>query len=129
MPNRRKAVVTRDHVRPGAKAAIHYCRQRHHPAGQVADVDALYVLRAVAEFRLRLQVHAPNAAEAAKVVDIEGAEIRLQRPKHIGQTDTHHLLEVDLAGALRRELVDLAILPREQLREQRVRVRLQVLHQ
>ena len=69
----------------------HQRRERNHLAVVVAHVVPLDVLFALPLLTFRLQEHSPLPAEAIELVQIEAAQIGLQRLIHV--PDGHALLQ------------------------------------
>ena len=89
---RRVHVVAHDQHRPAD------CRApwRSVPSGTisplvVADLELLEVLDLLAEVCVGLHVDLPGAAEAVEVVDVERAEVDLQRVEHLVHRHAHRL--------------------------------------
>ena len=59
--------------------------ERHHFAVRVADLEQLDFVGMVAELAAGLGDHLPGPAEAVEVVDVQRAEIDLQRGEHVGR--------------------------------------------
>ena len=55
----------------------------------VADLELLEVLDLLAEVGVALDVDLPGPAEAVEVVDVERAEVDLERVEHLGHRDAH----------------------------------------
>ena len=59
--------------------------------GVVANLELLDVLDLLAELGVGLDVHLPGAAEAVEIVDVERAEVDLERVEDFGHGDAHGL--------------------------------------
>ena len=98
-----EAVVAHGALRPGARLHLQQRRQRHHLAASRAHLQLADVVGARAELRVRLHAHRIGAAEPVEVVDVERAEIDLQRVEHVGHRDAElaRLGAVDVGIELR----------------------------
>src|SRR5262249_34239901 len=84
-------VVAHDQHR--AVALLHggQCAQRHHLALVAADAQLPQVLDLLAEVGGRLDVDLPGSAEAVEVVDVQGAQVDLQRVEDLAHGHAHGL--------------------------------------
>ena len=78
--------------------------QRHHATGIVAHIKTRQIGRRGARILVGLQRHAEGAAEQVEVVDVERAEIDLQRGEDVRQIEPEQLglVAVEIVIELRR---------------------------
>ena len=101
---RRIEIVAGHPVGPGHVAHGSEGAKWHRVTAGVAHANLQHVLRVEPITPIRLRRHAENAAQQVEVVDVGGAQIRLQCAEHIGHVDAQHLYlgAVDVEIELRR---------------------------
>ena len=107
-------VVAHDHHRPADVAHVHERAEPDHLALVVAHLELQDVGHFVAKLLIGLDVDLPGPAELVEVVDVERAEIDLQRVEHVadGNAQGHALGAVHVeiqpgrvhAGTVRQSL-------------------------
>ncbi len=77
--------------------------ERHHVATRVACVQTPDLFRLRSELRLRLNIHLIRSAETIEVVDVERAEVDLERVEEVAELDAVGLgaLTIDVGVDLR----------------------------
>ena len=61
----------------------------NHRSLLVANLQAAHVLRFHAVFRIGLGVYLPGSTELIEIVDVEAAEVNLQRLEDVTKRDAH----------------------------------------
>ncbi len=84
-------VVADDGRRCGGVAGLDECAKRDHLAGFVARLEVGDIVGLDAERRVSLRGDAVGPAKRAEVVDVERAEVDLERVPDVVKRDAHHL--------------------------------------
>lgn len=84
---------------PRCGGDVDYCRQRHHIALLVSNMELSHIFCASSKLAFRLRVHLPLAAEPVEIINERAAHECLQRSVNMAEFHTlrQHLVAIDFS--------------------------------